>query len=60
MRDSSSLRSGGEVKVDILILDAASSIRSIALSGRKRSLIYLDESVTALFIASSVILTVFN
>ena len=39
----------------ILTLEAASSTRSIALSGRKRSGIYLAASVAAVFNASSLI-----
>gem|GEM_PF-2403182 len=40
----------------IFTLDAASSIRSIALSGSLRSAIYLDENSTAQTIALSLIL----
>ena len=40
-----------------LTLEAASSIRSIALSGRNLSLIYLDDIFTAASTASSVIVT---
>ncbi|MBA7526699.1 hypothetical protein ES705_18868 [subsurface metagenome] len=41
----------------ILTLDAASSTRSIALSGRKRSGIYLEAKVVAALSASSLILS---
>ena len=41
----------------ILTRLAASSIRSMALSGRKRSLIYLSERLTASFMASSEMVT---
>ena len=54
---SSPLTSSGGVKFFRRTLDAASSIRSIALSGRNLSAIYLDESFTAASIASSVIFT---
>ena len=47
----------GFVYVCILTFDAASSIKSIALSGKYLSLTYLVESSTADFIASSVIFT---
>ena len=47
----------GWVYVFILTLDAASSIKSIALSGKNLSFIYLVDSSTADFIASSVIFT---
>ena len=44
-------------KAAILILELASSIRSIALSGRYLSVMYLSDNSTAAFIASSVIFT---
>jgi len=47
----------GFVYVCILTLEAASSIKSIALSGKYLSFTYLVESSTAAFIASSVIFT---
>ncbi len=40
-----------------LTLDAASSIRSMALSGKNLSVIYLSDILTAAIKASSVILT---
>ena len=52
-----SLRFCGAVCALSLTADAASSTRSIALSGKYLSAIYLDESLTALLIASSVIFT---
>ena len=54
---SSALISGVEPYETILILDAASSIKSIALSGRYLSVIYLAESFAAAVSASSRILT---
>ena len=51
------LTSVGIVIPSSLTLEADSSIRSIALSGRKRSAIYLEDSFTAASIASSVIFT---
>ena len=54
---SASLRLGESEYTSSLIREAASSIRSIALSGRKRSLIYLVESLTAASKASSVMVT---
>ena len=45
--------SGGEVKLEIRMREAASSTRSMALSGRYRSLIYRFERLTAASSASS-------
>ena len=47
--------SSGAVRFSMRTRDAASSTRSIALSGRNRSLIYRAESFTAAVSASSVI-----
>ena len=49
----------GDKTVDdvLFTLEDASSIRSIALSGKNLSVIYLSESFTAQAIASSVIIT---
>ena len=52
-----SFKSWGSVYAKVLAFDAASSIKSIALSGKNLSFIYLVESSTAAFIASSVIFT---
>ena len=49
--------SSGSIYFFILIFDDASSIKSIALSGKNLSVIYLFERVTADFTASSVIFT---
>ena len=59
MSNSSSnfFNKSGSVYAFNLSFEAASSIKSIALSGKNLSLIYLEESSTAAFIASSVILT---
>ncbi|SPY13839.1 Uncharacterised protein [Bacillus subtilis] len=54
---SSSFKLGGVVNERSLTFEPASSIKSIALSGRKRSEIYLSESLTAASMASSVIET---
>ena len=54
---SSFLISFGTTNASSLVLEEASSIRSIALSGRNLSLIYLLESLTAAHTASSVITT---
>ena len=54
---SNSFRESGSVYVFSLALDAASSIKSIALSGKYLSLIYLTDNLTAASIASSVIFT---
>ena len=54
---SFSFISGGNVSLDILTFAAASSIKSIALSGIYLSFIYLSPKLTAIFNASSVILT---
>ncbi len=56
-RASLFLSSSGSVCEPRRFFDAASSIRSIALSGRKRSVIYLEESFAAASRASSVIVT---
>ena len=45
------------LSISILSLEAASSIKSMALSGRKRSVIYLFDRVTAATVAESMILT---
>ena len=55
-RSRTSISCGSE-SISIRIRDAASSIRSIALSGKKRSVIYLFESVAAATIAASLIRT---
>ena len=47
----------GIVYVFILTREAASSIKSIALSGKNLSLIYLTDKLTAASMASSVIFT---
>ena len=49
--------SAGMLSISILNLEVASSIRSMALSGRNRSVIYLWESVAAATRAESFILT---
>ena len=49
--------SGGAVNVFSRILDAASSIKSIALSGKNLSVIYLADNVAAASIAASVMPT---
>ena len=49
--------SAGIESISVLIFDAASSIRSMALSGRNLSEIYLSESVAHAISALSVILT---
>ena len=54
---SKSLISLGVVKEKIFFLDAASSMRSIALSGKNLSATYLSERIAADEIASSVIVT---
>lgn len=54
---SNSRRSGGAVIRRMRILEPASSIRSIALSGRKRSEMYRSASVAAWTRASSVMET---
>ena len=54
---SISLISGGQVSAFILMPLDASSIRSIALSGKNLSVIYLEESFAAASSASSVIVT---
>ena len=51
------LISGGKVSLEILTLAAASSIKSIALSGIYLSVIYLSAKSTAIYNALSVILT---
>ena len=53
MRRAISSRSSGKLSICIRSLAAASSIRSIALSGRKRSVIYRSERRTAAIMASS-------
>ena len=55
-RSSSSI-SVGQESISVRSLAAASSIRSIALSGRKRSAMYLSERVAAATMAASRILT---
>ena len=50
-------KSSGIEFISNLSLAALSSIKSIALSGKKRSVIYLEESSTAATIASSLIRT---
>ena len=50
---SSAFSSGEALRADSFTLAAASSIRSIALSGKKRSERYRFESVTAVRRASS-------
>src|SRR4028119_914180 len=57
MRSSKSRRSGGAVIRRMRIRAPASSIRSIALSGRKRSEMYRSASVAAATSAPSVMLT---
>ena len=57
MRRSISSISVGMESISILSLEDASSIRSTALSGRKRSVMYLCESVAAAIMAASWILT---
>ena len=52
-----SISSRSSSKAKILSFDDASSIRSIALSGKYLSVIYLSDRSTAAFMASSVILT---
>ena len=54
---SNSFKLSGSVYVFNFALDAASSIKSIALSGKNLSLMYLVDIVTAASIASSVIFT---
>ena len=54
---SISFKLSGTVYVFIFTLDAASSIKSIALSGKNLSVIYLTDILTAASIASSVIFT---
>ena len=49
--------SDGMLSISVLILAAASSIRSMALSGRNLSVMYLSESVAHAIRALSVILT---
>ena len=52
-----SSNSSGNESISILSFEAASSSKSMALSGRKRSLMYLLESSTALMMASSLMRT---
>ena len=47
MRRSTSSSSAGIESISMRSLDAASSTRSMALSGRKRSLMYRSESTAA-------------
>ena len=54
---SNSFKLSGSVNVFNFTLDAASSIKSMALSGKNRSFIYLVDIFTAASIASSVIFT---
>jgi len=54
---SNSLISSGGVFSFSLTLEPASSIKSIALSGKNLSVIYLTDKSTAAFIAPSVIFT---
>ena len=56
-RVSSASRSAGDLSPWMRTLAAASSIRSIALSGRKRSFRYLSDSLTHASTASSVMVT---
>ena len=54
---SSDFRSGEALSAFMRTCEAASSIRSMALSGRNRSLIYRRERVTAASSASSVMVS---
>ena len=52
-----SSNSSGRESISILSLEAASSIKSMALSGKNRSVMYLLDSSTAKIMASSLICT---